>query len=156
MIALMANAPTTEYKVSSRRGFTLVEVMITLTLTMLISIGVFGTITTLHQISRSQAVYNSVLALVMQEQEAIRADGYTTPSTRYPSGATPNIETDTSKSVSLNSSGTDTLVDVTLVSSFVTASSGHLVTVSATYTYSGKTITIETTTLINNFSSTSS
>ncbi len=142
-------------KVSPQRGFTLVEVMITLTLFTLMSIGVFGSITVLHQISRRQAVYSSVLALVMQQQEAIRADGYTAPNARYPAGNTPNTESN-KLTVSLDSSGTNGTVDVVLLSTFTTASSGHLVTVSATYTYNGKSTTIETTTLINNYSSTSS
>jgi len=134
-----------------RRGFTLVEVMITLTLFILMSIGVFGSITTLHNISRRQATYNTVLALVMQEQEAIRSLSYTPPVAPFTADGT---KTKQEKSASLNSSGTDYLVDVTLVSTFELKSSGHLVTVTATYTLNGNTSTIETTTLINEFSST--
>ena len=71
--------------------------MITLTLFTLMSIGVFGSITVLHQISRRQAVYSSVLALVMQQQEAIRAAGYTAPNARYPAGNTPITEFHTTR-----------------------------------------------------------
>ena len=139
-------------KATTRRGFTLVEVMISLTLFILMSIGVFGSITTLHQISRRQATYNSVSALVMQEQEAIRSISYSPPNAPFTADDT---KTTQEKSVSLNASGTSTMVDVILISTFVLKSSGHLVTVSATYTLNGKSTTIETTTLINQFSSTS-
>jgi hypothetical protein len=91
----------------------------------------------------------------MQKQEAIRADGYTTPSARYTSDVE-GISEQQEKSVSWNASGTESSVDVTIVSTFKVASGGHLVTVSATYIYNDNSTTIETTTLINNYSSTSS
>ncbi len=145
--------PLSTHKVKPQRGFTLVEVMISLSLFTLLSAGVFASITTLHNISRRQATYSSVLALVIQEQEAIRADGYTAPDVRYTSNSAGTSE-EKELSVSYNSSGTNAIVDVTLVSTFKVASGGHLVTVSATYIYNGKSTTIETTTLINKHSST--
>ena len=147
------NVPLDIYIKKPQRGFTLVEAMISLTLFLLMSIGVFASITTLHHISRRQATYSSVLALVIQEQEAIRADGYTPPDDRYTSNSAGTNE-EKELSVSYNSSGTNAIVDVTLVSTFKVASGGHLVTVSATYIYNGKSTTIETTTLINKYSST--
>ena len=156
MPSLLTSSPASmSTKIKLQRGFTLVEVMITLTLFILMSIGVFGSITVLHQISRRQATYSSVLALVIQKQEAIRADGYTTPSARYTSDVE-GISEQQEKSVSWNASGTESSVDVTIVSTFKVASGGHLVTVSATYIYNDNSTTIETTTLINNYSSTSS
>ena len=145
--------PLSTHKVKPQRGFTLVEVMISLSLFTLLSAGVFASITTLHNISRRQATYSSVLALVIQEQEAIRADGYTPPDDRYTSNSAGTSE-EKELFVSYNSSGTNAIVDVTLVSTFKVASGGHLVTVSATYIYNGKSTTIETTTLINKYSST--
>lgn len=142
----------TPYQANARRGFTLMEVMISLTLFILLSIGVLGSITTLHSVSRRQATYHSASALVMQELETIRSLNYSPPNTPF---TVNNTELKKKKSVSLNSSGTDYMVDVTIVSIFELKSSGHLVTVTATYTLSDKPVTIEMTTLINQYSSTS-
>ena len=127
------------------------EVMISLSLFTLLSAGVFASITTLHNISRRQATYSSVLALVIQEQEAIRSLDYSPPNVPYT--VAKHTSAPQQKSVSLNSAG-DYMVDVAIVSTFEPELSGHLVTVSATYTFNGKSVTIETTTLINKHSST--
>lgn len=139
-----------------RNGFTLVEVMISMTLFILMSLGVLAAITTLNGITHRQSTYGSVLALVMQEQERIRSIDYNPPIAPFLANEDDDPhEIEVEKSVSLNSSGTDTMVDVVLVSQFEMKSSGHLVTVTATYTLHGKPVTVEMVTLINNYSSTS-
>lgn len=139
-------------RLPSTNGYTLVEVMISFSLLILISIGIFGSIHTLHQISRQQATYASVLALVIQEQEAIRSLHYAPPNLPF-SAETQSMTQ--MKSVSLNSAGEDYRVQVSIVRRFELLSSGHRVTVAATYLINGHPITIETTTLINKYSSVS-
>jgi hypothetical protein len=114
--------------------------------------GVLAAITTLDKISRSQATYSSVHALVMQELEAIRSIDYTPPNSPYTVGKNTTTQ---KKSTSISASGDTYMVDVTLVTNYEMVSSGHLVTVVATYETQGRLVTIETTTLINDYSTTS-
>ena len=135
----------------SRRGFTLVEIMVSLVLFVILATGVLGSITTMHKIARTQATYNSVMALMMSEQEAIRGQSYAPPEAPFTASTT---KTEQTKSVSLSPDGKQYMVDVTLVTVIEPVASGHKVTVTATFPQGGRTPSISTTTLINKYSST--
>ena len=137
-------------QIRCRRGFTLVEVMVTVVLFVVLATGVLGTITTMHKISRHQATYNSVMALVLSEQETIRGQSYAPPTAPFTA-----VETKTSqvKTVSLNPDGTQYMIEVRLVTTIEPISSGHKVTVIGSYSQNGRSPSISTTTLINKYSS---
>ena len=146
----MSNNRNSFFPINKENGFTLMEAMIVLTLFMLLSMGILATITTLQRISHSQAIYNSVLALVMQEQETLRSIDYNPPNAPFTSFS--NTVT-TNKSVSTpNKDGTTRAVDVTLNTTYLPTIGGHLVTIVADYTLTGRTISIRSETLVNSFS----
>ena len=130
-------------------AFTLVEVVVTLTLFVLLSAGVLAAITTFHKMARSQATYNSAFALVIREQDALRAEKYAPPQSPFTNVQT---STTTTQSVSSNASSTAYLTEVTIVREIEPVSTGHLVTISANYIFQGRNIEISTTTVINKYS----
>ncbi|MBI2517267.1 MAG: prepilin-type N-terminal cleavage/methylation domain-containing protein [Opitutae bacterium] len=132
-----------------QRGLSLVEVVIALTLFSLLLIGGLSALTTMHGTARRQGVYNSALALVESKQEWFRAQNYAPPAAPFLSTA--NTVTDTVP-ITLSEGGGSIVVNVTLTSTVSVVSSGHLVTVVATYTYQNKPVTITTQTVINEHS----
>ncbi|MGB0258824.1 MAG: type II secretion system protein [Coraliomargarita sp.] len=132
-------------------GFTLIEVMVSMTLLVFLAVGVLSAIGTMHNIARRQASYNSVLALVMSEQERLRAESYLPPNEPFTAEKTTLTS---AKSVSFNPDGTAYLIDVTLSTDIEPVSNGHKVTVTGTYVFSGKTVRVSTSTVINQFTST--
>ena len=134
---------------SLKRGMTLVEVVVSITLFFFLCIGGIGGLTTLHKMSRKQSTYNSVMALVVGKQEEYRSKGYAPPLTPFTDATTTSTET---KAVSLNATGSESMVDVTLTSTIEPVSSGHLVTVTATYPSGNRTATVASSTVINNYS----
>ena len=134
---------------SSRRGFTLVELMVTVVLLVLLATGVLGSITTMHKLAKKQATYNSVMALVMSEQEAIRTNSYNPPTAPFTAEESKTVE---KKYVSLDPDKDDFSLEVSLVTKIEPISSGHKVTISGTYSYGDTTPTITTTTLVNKYS----
>ena len=141
---------TSSGKANSASGFTLVEVMISLVLFVFLAMGALGTTTMMHEIARRQATYNSVLALVVSEQDSVRALPYTPPDAPFIAF---KHETKQRKSVSLNAEGNKYMVDVALMTVFEPISTGHKVTVTASYHLNGDSPVISTTTLINEHSS---
>lgn len=131
------------------RGLSLVEVTIALTLMGLLMVSGLTAISTMHGTARRQGVYNSALALVESKQEWFRSQIYTPPTAPFLS--TTNTITEVIP-VTLSESAGTIVVNVTLTSTVSVVSSGHLVTVVATYTYQNKPATISTQTVINEHS----
>lgn len=118
---------------------------------VLLAVGAMASITAMHNIARRQATYSSVLALVMSEQERIRAEAYVPPNEPFTSEETVLTA---EKSVSLNADGTAYMIDVILTTEIEPVASGHKVTVTASYVFSGTALSVSTSTVVNQFSST--
>lgn len=130
----------------SRRGLTVVEVIVAIALLSLLLAAGLSAITTLKNLSRRQGTYNSVLALVEGKQEWFRSQLYTPPTA--PFLATTNTLTET-VNLSLNEDGVSNVIRVTLTSTVEVVSAGHRVTVTATYTQRGTPVTITLQTIVN-------
>ena len=137
------------YRQGLKNGFTLVEILVTAVLLVVLATSVLGSITAMHKMVRSQATYNSVMALIMSEQEAIRTQPYSPPTAPFTASTTKSVQR---KSVSLNPDGTAFMVDVELLTVIEPLSNGHKVTVSGTYAVGGSKPTITTNTVVNKFS----
>jgi len=134
---------------SRKKGMTLVEVVVSLTLFFALSIGGLKAITSLHNLARSQSTYNSVLALVVGKQESFRSELYAPPTAPFTDSVVTQTET---LSVSLDASGANEMVSVAMVSTITPVSSGHLITVAASYAINGRSATVSTETVFNEYS----
>ena len=132
-----------------RRGMTIVETIIALTLVLLLVAGAQSVTITMLRTARRQGVYNSALALVENKNEWFRTQAYAPPASPFLASTNTIVDT---VPVTLSDSGTSVTVTVTVTSTVSVVSSGHLVKIVATYTYLNKPVTITTQTVINAYS----
>jgi prepilin-type N-terminal cleavage/methylation domain-containing protein len=112
-------------------GFTLVEVMIVLALSLTLIVGGFNTVMYVNYSSRRMADYTAASAVVGAKMEAVRAATYAPPSAYF---GTNTVMLTNNDSISLSKSGTNLLIRGTLITQIKPVVQGHLVTVTGTFT----------------------
>lgn len=131
-------------------AFSLIEVMIVMSLVTVMMITGFGAIFSMDLCSRRLADYTAATAIVEAKVQDIRAATYAPPNANF---GTNTITITNSDSVSLNQAGTTFTVRGTLVSKIQPVASGHLVTVTGTFVEPrGANMTVSMQTLVNKYS----
>jgi type II secretory pathway pseudopilin PulG len=131
-----------------RAGFTVIEVLIVTALLMLLAASGFGTLLIMDRNARRQAETMSGFELVQGQIEYLRSLPYNPPTS--PFLATTNIFTNT-VNICLNSSGSNTLVSASMITTLVPITQGHLASVSMSVNTYGQARTISLQSVINSY-----
>lgn len=136
-------------RVSVRRGFTLMEVMIVTALLTLVIAGATGAICSGRLISRRLSDYSAAMAVVEAKMADIRNATYNPPNS--PFGSTTVVLTSASSN-DLDQAGVSFVVSGTVTSKIEPTASGHLVTVTGTFNTRRTPITVSLQSVVNKFS----
>ena len=133
------------------RGFTLVEVMVTMFLMVILITATLGSIMTMQSSASRVADYNSAMAILEAKANDVRAVYYNPPN--YPF-TTKTVFITNSYSIDLNSAGATFQVPGTIITQIqYCGSMGHLVTITANFQSAGSAGPVTTTlqTLVNKY-----
>jgi prepilin-type N-terminal cleavage/methylation domain-containing protein len=133
------------------RGFTLVEVMVTMFLLVILVTATLGSIASMQQSSTRVSYYNAAMAILEAKANDVRAVYYNPPNYPFTTGSTVTITNQ--YNVALNESATTFLIPGTLVTRIqYCGSMGHLVTITANFQASGLPLTASLQTFVNKYS----
>ena len=131
-------------------GFTIVETVLAMALTVLLCVSTLGAILEMQVSSKRMADYTSAVAVAEAKIQDIRSVPYNPPN--YPFTLA-TVYVTNQNSISLNQAGTSFQIPGTVVSKIdYEGSLGHLVTVTATCNVSGKPVTATLQTVVNAYS----
>jgi type II secretory pathway pseudopilin PulG len=131
-------------------GFTLVETVLAMALTVLLCVSTLGAIMEMQVSSKRVGDYTSVMSVAEAKIQDIRAVYYNPPNYPFTLGT---VYVTNQNSISLNQAGTTFQIPGTVISKIdYEGSLGHLVTVTATFTTSRKPITATLQTVVNGYS----
>ena len=133
----------------SAKGFTLVEVLVVITLLTLLMGAAASSIASGKLIARRLSDYTAALSLVQAKVDDIRAANYNPPTS--PFGASAVVLTNAT-SIDLNQAGTAFVISGTVTSTITPVTAGHLVTVTGTFQTRRKPITVSLQTVVNKYS----
>ena len=134
---------------AGEQAFTLVEVLIVMGLVMILVTAGMGAILAMDLCTRRTGDYNAALAVVEAKIEDIRAATYNPPNSPWKS--TPVYLTNSS-SVALDEAGVTFKVPGKLISKIEPVASGHLVTVTGTFSEPKRALTLSLQTVVNKYS----
>jgi type II secretory pathway pseudopilin PulG len=131
-------------------GFTIVETVLAMALTVLLCISTLGAILEMQYSSKRVADYTSAMAVAEAKVQDIRAVYYNPPNYPFTLGT---VYVTNQNSIALNQAGTTFNIPGTVISKIdYQGSLGHLVTVTATFKKSGQPIVATLQTVINTYS----
>lgn len=132
-------------------GFTIVETVLAMALTVLLCISTLGAILEMQVSSKRVADYTGAMAVAEAKVQDIRAVYYNPPNWPF---TLSTVYVTNQDSISLNQAGTTFQIPGTVVSKIdYQGSVGHLVTVTATFnTARGKPVTATLQTVVNGYS----
>lgn len=135
----------------SRRGLTLIEVVVTLVLSLLVIASALRALGTLASAARANAIYSAVATTLNSTQEKYRALTYAPPVEPFAAGS---VTSTTVVNVGASPDGARLTVPVTIEETIAPASTGdgHTIAITARYTYLGREIVLTSTSLINEHS----
>jgi type II secretory pathway pseudopilin PulG len=136
-------------KKPSLGAFTLVEVLIVMLLLTMLVVAAGSGIMAMDRSSRRLADYTAAMSVIEAKIHSIRAATYNPPS--YPFGTNILYLTNTS-SVALSQAGTNFLVTGTVISKIQPVASGHLVTVTGTFSEPSQSFSVTLQSLVNRYS----
>jgi prepilin-type N-terminal cleavage/methylation domain-containing protein len=130
-------------------GFTLLEVLVTMVLSLLVIIVAINSLYVFDNTTRRVAVHNSALVIAEARLEEVRATEYNPPNTPFTSasGYTTNAIT-----IALDEKGSNYLVKGSVITYFQPVAAGHLVTANVHFTNQGRPLSVGLQTLVNKFS----
>jgi type II secretory pathway pseudopilin PulG len=131
-------------------GFTIVETVLAMTLTLLLCISTLGAILEMQFSSKRVADYAGAMAVAEAKVQDIRSVYYNPPNWPFTTGT---VYVTNQNSISLNQAGTTFQIPGTVISKIdYQGSLGHLVTVTATFNVSRKPVTATLQTIVNSYS----
>ena len=131
-------------------GFTLVETVLAMALTVLLCVSTLGAILEMQMSSKRVADYTGAMAVAEAKMQDIRSVYYNPPNWPFTNCT---IYVTNQNSISLNQAGTTFQIPGTVISKFdYQGSLGHLVTVTATFNTTHKPITATLQTVVNSYS----
>lgn len=130
-------------------AFTLLEVMVVMTLLMALIIGVAAAVSTGNTASKRLSEYTAAMAVVEAKMNDIRVATYNPPNSPFGSTA---LTFTGSSSIDLNESGAQFTVTGTVTTKTEPVTAGHLVTVTGTFQTRRTPITVTLQTVVNKFS----
>jgi type II secretory pathway pseudopilin PulG len=131
-------------------GFTIVETVLAMALTVLLCISTLGAILEMQLSSKRVADYTGAMAVAEAKVQDIRAVYYNPPNYPFTLGT---VYVTNQNSIALNQAGTTFQIPGTVISKIdYQGSLGHLVTVTATFNVSRKPITATLQTVVNSYS----
>ena len=148
-VAMGSATPQSLPGLCRQSGFTLIEILPSMTLMMMLILsGMFG-IMTLNKMSNRLADFTAATAVVEAKMQGIRQATYNPNSAPFNS-VTMNFTN--THSIALNETGNTLKVTGTIVSKFEPVSTGHLVTVTGTFNGPGLPIVVVLQSVVNEFS----
>ena len=135
---------------SATAGFTIVETVLAMALTVLLCTSTLAAILEMQFSAKRVADYTSAMAVAEAKVQDIRAVWYNPPNAPFTLGT---VYITNQNSIALNQAGTSFDIPGTVVSKIeYQGSLGHLITVTATFQKSGKPITATLQTVVNKYS----
>lgn len=134
---------------SGEPGFTLMEVMVSMLLLGILMIAAFGGLFSMDLCSRRLGDYTAAIAIVEAKVQDIRGMNYNPPNSPFKAST---VYITNSTPISLNKGGTIFKVPGTVVSEIKPVASGHLVTVTGTFSEPRGVLTASLQTVVNQFS----
>lgn len=132
------------------RGFTIVEGMVVLGLSVVLIAATLGIILVMQVSSSRVSDYTAAMAIIEAKAEDIRAVYYNPPN--YPFTTNSAITITNQDSVALNQAGATFLVPGTVISKIeYKGSMGHLVTITATFQTPRRATTVSLQTFVNQY-----
>lgn len=115
-------------------GLTLIEVSISLALTVMLMIAAFNALMVIDRNTRRVSEYNSVLAIAEATLEQAKTNAYNPPASPFTASA---VNTTNAAKIGLDATGTNFVITGSVVRRIEPITGGHLVTVVATFTNFG-------------------
>jgi len=131
------------------RGFTLIEIMITVALLLILMVSSLSAILFFRGSAARLATYTAAGAVVEGRVEAIRSATYNPPN--YPFTAS-TVTSNFNETIWLSKKGTNFLVPGTVQCQIKPVTGGHLVTATGTFATPGKPTVVSLQTIVNKFS----
>lgn len=129
-------------------GFTLIEVMVVMLLLTTLLISSAAGLVAMDRSSRRLADHTAAMAVAEAKMHSIRAASYVPPTAPFgPS----TVYLTNSSSIALAKAGTNYLVRGTVISKIQPVSSGHLVTVTATFQEPNQPISVTLQSVVNRY-----